>query len=233
VLKLYADDSVFRTAAAALLVGLRLPVVTPPRTGACARSRLTAQPALDGQPLADGAAAARDAGALLADLHRGHVRAWRRHLDPLAGATASAATLAHLLPEMQPRLEHLVARLAANAPAPGGSLCHGDYHAAQLLVTPAGLAVLDLDELGIGAPTIDLATYAAHLLDGSKTGTDRLDEALDDLVTGYGARPPDLAWHTAVAVLRRAVFPFRKDLTYDWPQRVETMIGAAETALRP
>ncbi|MDP8970038.1 MAG: hypothetical protein M3N52_06010 [Actinomycetota bacterium] len=73
-----------------------------------------------------------------------------------------------------------------------------------------------------------MATYAAHLLDGSPAGRDRADEALDALVDGYGSPPDELAWRLSTAVLRRSVSPFRTDPAPDWPQRVEAMVATAE-----
>jgi hypothetical protein len=76
------------------------------------------------------------------------------------------------------------------------------------------------------------ATYAAHLLDGTPVGDERAGQALEALSVGYGARPPGLNWHLAVATMRRAVFPFRTYPTPEWPERVEVMVAAAERALR-
>ncbi len=228
VLKLYADEDAFRAAAAALLGGHRLPVATAVPTGVVSKFLMTAQESIKGSPIQDPIETAPEAGDLLTRFHRGTMPALNRTLDPFESARGSARTASHLVPALRGRLEHLVERLAASAPPPGSALCHGDFHSRQLLETPKGLVVLDLDEAGLGSPAIDLATYAAHVLRGGGEGVDGVDEVLSALAEGYGRRPDGLDWHAAVAVLRLTVFPFRTYPTVDWPDQVEVLVGVAE-----
>lgn len=232
VLKLYADEDAFRAAATALLAGPRMPVPTAPPAGVDRSLRLTVQRVVEGNPLDDPTGAGAEAGALLATLHRANISTAHRTLDPLGGAVASAATVAALIPALARRVERLTAGLSSGAPPPGTTtVCHGDFHAGQLVATAHGVAVVDFDESGIGAPAFDLATFAAHTHDGTDRGRQRVDATIEVLVAGYGAAPEHLDWHTSAALVRRAVFPFRTQPSPDWPQRVETMIATAESVL--
>lgn len=241
VLKLYADDVDFRAATRALIHGGSLPVTTAAPAGHDMARRMTAQRLVAGTPLDDPLAAAPAVGELLSALHRAPLPRGARRLAPIVGATATARTVAGLLPDLAPRLERLLARIAAEAPATGRSFCHGDFHARQLLRSAdGGFAVLDFDEWGAGAPGLDLGTYAAHALDrtpagGGTTGerVAEIDAVLDALVAGYSIAPGDLRWHSAVAVLRRSVFTFRTRPTPSWPERVEAMVATAEGVLAP
>jgi hypothetical protein len=232
VLKLYADERDFAAAAAALLHGPRLPVPTAFPAGFDRSLRLTAQQRIHGTAVDDPAATAAAAAALLADLHRAPPpRGEHALLDPLVAATATAAAVAALVPPLAGRLDRLMGRLADTSPGLGAVTCHGDFHSRQLLVADHGLTVLDLDELAVGHPAADLATYAAHVHDGTPAGTELAGRVLDALTAGYGSRPPLLAWHLTAATLRRAVFPFRTYPTPDWPERVEAMIAYAERVM--
>lgn len=235
VVKLYAADDAFRAAATALLAGPRLPVPTAQPAGIATRWRITAQVRLDAVPVTDPVAAGAEAGALLRALHGADPLRSLRWIDPLARAVATAELAAALVPELRGRLDRLVQRLADRNPAAVESapavVCHGDFHLGQLLVGPDGLVVVDLDEVGVGPPGLDVASYAAHLLDGTDAETERSDAAIERLVEGYGSVPGDLGWHLSAAILRRAVFTFRKPPTQDWPARVEAMVASAEEAL--
>ncbi len=70
-----------------------------------------------------------------------------------------------LVPESQPLLEHLVANLSdtIRQHPPARHLCHGDFHAGQVLLNQEGLHLLDFDELHVGDPLTDLASFIAHL----------------------------------------------------------------------
>lgn len=240
VLKLYADESDFRAATTALLYGRSLPVDTAAPAGHDLTRLVTAQRVVAGSAVEDPLAAAPAVGAMLRALHAGRLPGNARGLDPITGAAATASTVAALLPELAPRLERLLARIDAAAPPAGGVLCHGDFHSRQILHTPrGGLALLDFDEWGVGAPALDLGTYAAHALDRTTASGEsiaarvgEIDAVLDALAAGYDARPDDLRWHTAVAVLRRSVFAFRTRPTPSWPAQVEAMVATAEEVLR-
>ena len=54
---------------------------------------------------------------------------------------------------------------------------------------------------------------------------------LEALVEGYGGRPAGLSWYLSAAILRSARGPFKR-FEPDWPERIETTVAAAESALR-
>jgi Ser/Thr protein kinase RdoA (MazF antagonist) len=137
-----------------------------------------------------------------------------------------------IAPPLRTRVDRLVAQLQDTLPHGLAHVpSHGDFHAGQLLLRDGEVALLDFDEL-TGAPAaLDLATYAAHELWGDADELPAARAILDDLVAGYGKRPPALDWYLSALILRRSSHPFRR-LREDWPVRVERMLGAAEEALR-
>ena len=80
-------------------------------------------------------------------------------------------------------------------------------------------------------PALDLANYAGHLIPKDAPDLSAALTVLDGLVEGYGRRPRWLEWYLAASILRRARVPFR-NFEPDWPEQTESMIGAAEAALR-
>ena len=122
-------------------------------------------------------------------------------------------------------------RLAgAMPPEPELVTAHGDFHRAQLLRVQGRLVVLDVDAMCLAAPALDVAEYASGAVDGDEAGWEAAEAVLDGLLEAYGSRPAGLEWHLANALVVRASHPFHR-LLPSWPDRIEAMLGIAETAL--
>jgi ATP-binding cassette, subfamily B, bacterial len=232
ILKLYRRESEFEQALAGQRHASSLRGLPVPRLEAVLRDRLiTVQSLLPGAALPGAEAAAADAGALLSLLHASPANG-HRSVPPagqLAAAAASAALVATIVPELRRRLDRLLGSLAT---LPGDAALvpsHGDFNARQLLVHRGALALTDFDEFCMAPRALDPATYAAYLVRGRPGDLGMARAALEDVVTGYGERPPHLDWYLATMILRRAARPFRY-FERDWRARVEEMVAAAEEA---
>lgn len=232
VVKLYRREDEFERALAGQRAASSLQYA--PQFEAALHDRLaTVQSLLLGRAVPGAASVARDAGALLAQLHASHPSALPLFGPPaqLEAAAASARLVGTIAPNLWPQLDRLLASLAATTPE-GATLvpCHGDFNARQLLVGADGLEVTDFDEFCLAPAALDPATYAAYLVRGRPDDLDAALAALDELVAGYGERPPHLSWYLATMILRRAARPFRY-FEADWRPRVAEMVAAAEGAL--
>lgn len=236
VLKAYAGDAAFRAGVAGLRMAGGLGLGAAPRLrGALPELRLTVQAAIDGAPVPRQGAGgiAPVAGAMLRVLHDAPLRDLRvaAPRDALAAAAGAAELTAAVAPGLAPRTRAVLARLEEHAPDPGALVpSHGDFNISQLLDVGGALAVLDFDEACLAPPALDLASYAANLVSGRAGDLGRADAALDALCGGYGARPADLDWHYAAALLRRAPSPFRL-CKRRWPRRMAAIVAAAEEVL--
>lgn len=231
VVKFYAERAAFTAAARALLAAGRLPVMTPRVVAVSGARQVTVQPHLDGRTV-EAVSGATEAGGLLLRMHSSVPPpglATQTNQDVLAAARASAGLVRTLRPQRSDRLAALVERLATTCPPEDHPvLSHGDFHSRQLIDQETGLAVLDLDELCLATPGLDLATFIAHEVDGQEDDEGTIAALVDRLAAGYGSLPADLDWHLSAAVLRRAPFPFRKPPTPDWPERVDNLVATAE-----
>lgn len=117
-------------------------------------------------------------------------------------------------------------------------LIHGDFYEGQVMVgDDFELALLDLDDIGIGDPALDAASFCAHLValaDSNPRVAPRLMayramlreafmQRVDVAEEGFAARE-------ALVMLQLASGPFRV-LEPDWPTRVRRRIALAETLL--
>jgi ATP-binding cassette subfamily B protein len=246
VLKLYAEQEPFDRAAAGLRAAGGLGSVRAPAfEGALPARLVTVQRRLTGSPFPRPDAAAREAGELLRELHG----AWAPVAAPeaareaglgaavpseqLAAAAAWARVVAALLPALGRRLETLLRELEEAVPwIDRLVLSHGDFNARQLLATrDDGLAIIDWDSARLAPAALDPATYAAHVVSGGPGDLDEATDVLEELLEGYGQRPPGLSWYLATSIVRRTPEPFRY-LDEQWPERIEGMVAASEAALR-
>jgi aminoglycoside phosphotransferase (APT) family kinase protein len=138
-------------------------------------------------------------------------------------ALSAARTLAAICPKIGDHALRLGAKLAARlAESSVRSVpVHGDFYDDQIVVSSAGVVLLDLDAAGVGNPLLDVGNFLAQL-------TARHDESSRGVfVESYARVRPDTReeWplFEAAALLRLAVKPFRH-LEPDWPHEVEHLI---------
>jgi ATP-binding cassette subfamily B protein len=235
VLKAYATEHRYRAAAARLrAVSRGLGVPTAPFAAALPGLRVTVQPFLSGRDPESAQAIARTAGLALRELHGSQVAGLDRY--PPARQQAAAATFGEMVKAIAPavggRVDGLVERLGRTMPDGLQVVpCHGDFHVGQLRCRGHDVALIDFDEMTSAPPALDLGTFAAHELWGDERDLDAARAILEELVEGYGSRPQGLDWYFSALILRRASHPFRR-FRPDWRDRVETMVAAAESALR-
>jgi Ser/Thr protein kinase RdoA (MazF antagonist) len=234
VLKLYRSGGEFQRALAGQRAASTLHSIVTPRLEASSIEWLvTVQSHLNGRAAPGAASVAAEAGALLARLHSSRPLGLPT-FEPAAqlrAAAASARLVDTIAPDLRPRLDRMLASLAASLPnGPALVPSHGDFNARQLLVGADGLALTDFDEFCLAPAAIDPATYAAYVVRGGSGDLEAALAAVDDLVNGYGERPPHLDWYLATMILRRAARPFRY-FEADWRPRVDGMVAAAEGVL--
>ncbi len=233
VLKTYATTPGYQAARAALdLLGDGRDLPTPPFVAVLPEHRTAVQEHVTGVPatLADTVALAPQAGALLRRLHSSDRRSTARRdpADQLREARRSVELVASVLPEQGARAADLLRRLSTRIPSAGPLvLSHGDFTVDQLVVGSAGLVVTDVDDACQAPAALDLAAFAANVVSGRPGDDEHGDRVLDALLEGYGTPPPALAWHHAVALLRRCDRPFRRWKKH-WPQKSTAILDLVE-----
>jgi aminoglycoside phosphotransferase (APT) family kinase protein len=168
----------------------------------------------------------------LAALHAAQVE----HLPLLAkrnkeaAVLAAARTLATVCPEAGPLALRLGATLAARlSESPGGNMpVHGDFYDDQVLVSDAGVVLLDFDAAGRGNPLLDVGNFLAHL--AARRGERSRRLFLDAYTAARGELTEDVALFEAAALLRIGITPFRW-LLPDWPREVERRVELASARL--
>jgi aminoglycoside phosphotransferase (APT) family kinase protein len=231
--KVYADDRGARAfAAGRALHSAGIPVLEPLRYSQ--RLRMLVHAEAQGIPLTSlrGRAgydqAAGEAGVALRRLHATTLsglpkHSWHEELSAAARAVGVA------YPKLGRSAARLADRLSALLEARDVTevAAHGDFYDDQLLVSPDGVIVLDLDRAARADAELDLGTFLAHL---SLRGEDA--RAREAFLSGY-ERALDrraVVLGEASALLKLAAAPFRA-LAPDWPEQVERRLVLAERRL--
>ncbi len=235
VLKVYRDQKDFDQALHALRHSRRLrQVLVPAYEGRLKARRVTLQEWLPGGGPALAPGRSEPAARVIAELHADRLLQARTTTatDLLRKARSRGAFVTSLDPGLGPEVADVLTRLAAAVPAPASLVTsHGNFHAGQLLATPRGLALVDLDRMCRADPAYDLASFAAHVAFGHESDDETVGATVDSLLTGYGARPPALAWYLSACLLRRAAVPFRYQHER-WPEAAARLVRLAGQVLR-
>ena len=229
-LKVYAEEDKFERA----VTGMRAAAALPIRSARCEATvpelNLTVQSFVAGDPPAGAAEVAPEAGAFLAVLHAAEFDV---RLTPpahrLHAVAATASLLASIVPDLESRLQKLMARLESTMPDGPLVLSHGDFHARQMLGLNGDFGVIDFDASCRAPAALDLATYVTTVVRGVEDLPVGMS-TLDVLTDAYGGRPPGIPWYLAAVLIRRASIPFRV-FRKGWPEQVEARVAAAEAAL--
>jgi spectinomycin phosphotransferase len=119
---------------------------------------------------------------------RERARAFQQQAEQIDFTDPAAAALTGLMRERREEIRHVIARAEALAQALRGRalepvLCHGDLHAYNLLITPAGdFYIVDWDDPILAARERDLMFIGAGI--GGIWNTEREESAF---YRGYGA----------------------------------------------
>lgn len=158
----------------------------------------------------------------------------QRATTAVDASTAHVALLRRLLPELEPRLEGLVAAFErCGDPGPVVPV-HGDFYEAQLMVAGGQVTgLLDIDTAGMGYRIDDWATLIGHLAASGEWAAPVVRARTREFarrvlaVAEREANPADLRMRTAAVILGLATGPFRVQ-TSGWPQETRRRITLAE-----
>jgi Ser/Thr protein kinase RdoA (MazF antagonist) len=177
---------------------------------------------------------------VLAHLHATRVAGLPGH-SPRHGAEgvlAAARAIGTALPDLAAEVDRLATSLAADLTAVVGpeTTIHGDFSDNQVLVSDAGVALLDLDEVRLDNPLFDVGTFLARLQARPMQPPGAADDARAIFLDAYVALRPDAREHIplfeAAALIRRwAAYPLRR-LRPGWSDETERLVRLASQRLQ-
>jgi Ser/Thr protein kinase RdoA (MazF antagonist) len=143
-------------------------------------------------------------------------------------------------PDVARRAERLDSRLRLGIPETEPTVVlHGDCHPGNALVDGDAVALIDLDQLGLGPAAADLGSLVARLRYAATLGDLGVLEAEEleaRFLSGYAARrplpsPSSLAWHTAAALLAERALRAVNRVNRAALAGLDELIAAADAAL--
>ena len=154
------------------------------------------------------------------------------------GVLAAARAIGTALPDLAAEVDRLATSLAADLTAVVGpeTTIHGDFSDNQVLVSDAGVALLDLDEVRLDNPLFDVGTFLARLQARPMESLGAADDARAIFLDAYVALRPDAREHIplfeAAALIRRwAAYPLRR-LRSGWSDETERLVRLASQRLQ-
>jgi Ser/Thr protein kinase RdoA (MazF antagonist) len=175
------------------------------------------------------------AAELLARLHALPAEGLPAHsaADEAAELGAAADAVAALVPAVAGEAGRLASELGRRVAATGGRTVaiHGSFHDDQVLVSPAGATMLDLDSAAAGTAAMDVGHFLSYLSADADADGGARAAFLDAYRAADERAPADAPLWEACALLRWSTMPFR-ELEPDWPAGVAHMVRLAGERMR-
>jgi tRNA A-37 threonylcarbamoyl transferase component Bud32 len=183
-------------------------------------------------------------GAAVAALHTTPIEGLpgRGVSDSLDGLNKAVRTLKLVLPRTVPQASRIATALKRCAPAEpiAPATVHGDLHMKNILVGPAGIGLIDFDDLCRAPAAMELGSFVAALVGRDVLqGEHRIPEdSITALVHGYrdgaGRRVSwrDLWWYAAAALIHERVYRCVTKLKPGRLERVDELLALAEVLAR-
>jgi aminoglycoside phosphotransferase (APT) family kinase protein len=183
-------------------------------------------------------------GAAVAALHTTPIEGLpgRGVRDCLDGLGKAVRTLELVLPRTVPQASRIAAALERCAPAEpiAPATVHGDLHMKNILVGPAGIGLIDFDDLCLAPAAMELGSFVAALVGRDVLqGEHRIPEdSITALLRGYrdgaGRRVSwrDLWWYAAAALIHERVYRCITKLKPGRLERVDELLALAEVLAR-
>lgn len=155
---------------------------------------------------------------------------------PKKEARKAAQLVATLLSELTAEVAGLAASIDAyldTLTAPAGTV-HGAFTVAQLLVSDAGVMMLDLDDVGLGPPLSDVGHFLADLSVRRWASPEAAEDMRATFLDAYGVfdryTRADVLLYEAASMLKRSVYPFKR-LSPRWPEEIGRRVRLARQRL--